>query len=146
MCGKYHYYCSLCLVSISELMQTPSQRHVIPLQGRPYEQDTVTGLLTIEFVFKDCGSSWAEGEVAVPGVHRTFEAVEGRDVINKKTVYSRQESCMADSRPGSRVAQMALKDIKINKAMRSGGSQPLKTTLLMHQVRTVSERISSYLF
>lgn len=120
-------------------MQTPSQRHVIPLQGRPYHQDTVTGLLTIEFVFKDCASSWAEGSGTVPGVHRTFEAVEGRDVVTKKTVYSRQES-QADGRPGSRVAQMALKDIKINKAMGSS-SQPLKTTLLMHQVRTVSRDI-----
>ena len=56
-----------------ELMHTPSQRHVIPLQGRPYEADTgVSGLLTIEFLFKDCGSSW-EGPDLVPGVHRTFE-------------------------------------------------------------------------
>ena len=96
----------------------------------------MTGLLTIEFVFKDCASSWTEGGGTVPGVHRTFEAVEGRDVVTKKTVYSRQES-LADGRPGSRVAQMALKDIKINKAM-GNSSQPLKTTLLMHQVRTVS--------
>ena len=36
-----------------ELMQTPSQRHVIPLQGRPYERDSgVAGLLTVEFLFK----------------------------------------------------------------------------------------------
>ena len=129
----------VCLVSVSELMQTPSQRHVIPLQGRPYEQDSVTGLLTIEFVFKDCGTSWKEGNGVVPGVHRAFEAVEGRDVVNKKTVYSRQESSIPHySRPGSRVAEMALKDIKINKTM-AGSSQPLKTTLLMHQVRSVSQ-------
>ena len=125
-----------------ELMQTPSQRHVIPLQGRPYEKDTgVSGLLTIEFLFKDCGTSW-EGNDLVPGVHRTFEAVEGRerDLLNKKTVYSRQESCGAPgSGSGSRLAEVALKDIKINKAMNSGGHQPLKTTLLLHQVRTVSE-------
>ena len=123
-----------------ELMQTPSQRHVIPLQGRPYEKDTgVSGLLTIEFLFKDCGTSW-EGNDLVPGVHRTFEAVEGRDVLNKKTVYSRQESCGGPgSGSGSRLAEVALKDIKINKAMSSGGHQPLKTTLLLHQVRTVSQ-------
>ena len=28
-----------CLVSVSELMITPSQRHVLPLQGRPGHQD-----------------------------------------------------------------------------------------------------------
>ena len=79
----------------------------------------------------------------MPGVHRTFEAVSGRDVVNKKTVYSRQESSVSDTRPGSRLAETALKDIKINKAM-AGGKQPLKTTLLLHQVRTVSSIL--YLF
>ena len=64
--------------------------------------------------------------------------VEGRDVLNKKTVYSRQESCGVPS-SGSRLAEVALKDIKINKAMTSGGQQPLKSTLLLHQVRTVSQ-------
>ena len=32
---------------------------------------------------------------------------------------------------------MALKDIMLNKSMNNGGSQPSKSTLLMHQVRTV---------
>ena len=32
----------LCTVSVSELMVTNSQRHVVPLQGRPYEEDQVT--------------------------------------------------------------------------------------------------------
>ena len=101
---------------MAELMQTPSQRHVIPLQGRPYEKDTgVSGLLTIEFLFKDCGTSWEEPDL-VPGVHRTFEAVEGRDVLNKKTVYSRQESGGGPgSGSGSRLAEVALKDIKIDR-------------------------------
>lgn len=74
-------------------MSTPSQRHVIPLQGRPYEEDQVSGLLTIEFVFKDSGlnkASWTNG--VMPGVHRTFETSENRDSsINKKTIYTRQE-------------------------------------------------------
>ena len=32
----------LCPVAVSELMVTASQRHVIPLQGRPYEEDQVS--------------------------------------------------------------------------------------------------------
>ena len=32
---------------------------------------------------------------------------------------------------------MALKDIMLNKSMNNGASQPSKSTLLMHQVRTV---------
>ena len=31
------------LVAVAELMVTASQRHVIPLQGRPYEEDQVRG-------------------------------------------------------------------------------------------------------
>jgi hypothetical protein len=35
--------CDVCVsVSVSELMVTASQRHVIPLQGRPYEEDQVS--------------------------------------------------------------------------------------------------------
>ena len=37
---------------------------------------------------------------------------------------------------GTRVAEMALKDIIQNKAMKSG-EEPSKSTLLMHQVRTM---------
>ena len=31
----------LAIVSVSELLATASQRHVVPLQGRPYEEDKV---------------------------------------------------------------------------------------------------------
>merc|ERR1719318_2182411 len=51
--GKSDAFMGLAIVSVSELMVTSSQRHVVPLQGRPYEEDQVTGLLTIEFLFKD---------------------------------------------------------------------------------------------
>ena len=93
-------------------MLTASQRHVLPLQGRPYQEDQVTGLLTIEFLFKDVGLSWEDKDL-LPGVYRytsvhteqgkaflysrSFEAKEnqnmaGKSVVNKKTVYSRQAS------------------------------------------------------
>jgi ribosomal protein L37AE/L43A len=51
--GKSDAFLGLAIVSVSELMVTNSQRHVVPLQGRPYEEDQVTGLLTVEFVLKD---------------------------------------------------------------------------------------------
>ena len=67
----------LAIVSVSELLATASQRHVVPLQGRPYEEDKVgpwsrnnhslillylfqvTGLLTVEFLFKDSPLSFS---------------------------------------------------------------------------------------
>jgi len=133
--GNPEKFLGLGIVSISELMSTPSQRHVIPLQGRPYENDQVSGLLTIEFIFKDSSPSWTAG--VLPGVHRTFEASENKDnSINKKTIYTRQESSVKGNVSGTRVAEMALKDIIQNKAMKSG-EEPSKSTLLMHQVRTM---------
>ena len=124
-------------------MSAPSQRHVIPLTGRPYQEaedrDLVTGMLTIEFVTKTQPSHLGTNGV-MPGVHRTFEALENRDsTINKKTVYTRQDSAMPGVASGLRVAEMALKDIVINKKMNGSGAQPSKSTLLMHQVRTVSD-------
>ena len=139
--GDTERFLGLGIVSVSELMTTPSQRHVIPLQGRPYEDDQVSGLLTIEFVLKDSSKGWTNG--VMPGVHRTFETSEVRDSsINKKTVYTRQDSAMPGVTSGLRVAEMALKDIVINKTMNGSSAQPSKSTLLMHQVRTVSEDIN----
>ena len=56
-------------MSVSELMVTASQRHVLPLQGRPYQEDQVSGLLTIEFLFKDVGLSWEDKDL-LPGVYQ----------------------------------------------------------------------------
>ena len=127
-------------------MSAPSQRHVIPLTGRPYQEaedrDTVSGLLTIEFVTKTQPSHSGTNGV-MPGVHRTFEASENRDSsVNKKTVYTRQDSALPGVASGLRVAEMALKDIVINKKMNGSSAQPSKSTLLLHQVRTVSGDIT----
>ena len=129
-------------------MSAPSQRHVIPLTGRPYQEaedrDTVSGILTIEFVTKTQPSHAGTNGV-MPGVHRTFEASENRDSsLNKRTVYTRQDSALPAVASGLRVAEMALKDIVINKKMNSSSAQPSKSTLLLHQVRTVSGDIILY--
>jgi len=193
--GKSDAFMGLGIVAVAELMVTASQRHVIPLQGRPYEEDQVTGLLTIEFLFKDGGLSFEEAET-VPGVHRTFEAASsqsymGGNVMNKKTVYSRKEpnvpevkaqngqtpgdpkrtpdgskrsaegtaggkapeglvECTKVTRKesylratrnpgqdllnGADVADMALRDIQINRS-RGSEQQPSKSTLTIHQVQ-----------
>ncbi|KAL7641563.1 UNVERIFIED_CONTAM: hypothetical protein RMT77_007436 [Armadillidium vulgare] len=46
-------FVGLGIVGIEELVATPSQRQIIPLQPRPYEKDEVTGSLTCEFLFLD---------------------------------------------------------------------------------------------
>ncbi|XP_057324078.1 uncharacterized protein LOC130666812 isoform X2 [Microplitis mediator] len=49
--NKSNRFLGLGIVGIEELLINPSQRQIIPLQARPYEQDEVTGTLTVEFVF-----------------------------------------------------------------------------------------------
>ncbi|XP_068240438.1 uncharacterized protein [Palaemon carinicauda] len=46
-------FLGLGIVGIEELVATPSQRQIIPLQCRPYEDDEVSGSLTVEFLFLD---------------------------------------------------------------------------------------------
>ncbi|CAB0036785.1 unnamed protein product [Trichogramma brassicae] len=48
---KGEKFLGLGIVGIEELLANPSQRQVIPLQARPYEEDEVSGKLTVEFLF-----------------------------------------------------------------------------------------------
>lgn len=41
-------FLGLGIVGMEELLMNPSQRQIIPLQSRPYENDSVTGTLTVE--------------------------------------------------------------------------------------------------
>lgn len=41
-------FLGLGIVGVEELLANPSQRQIIPLQGRPYEEDDITGTLTVE--------------------------------------------------------------------------------------------------
>ncbi|XP_012264813.2 uncharacterized protein LOC105691113 isoform X3 [Athalia rosae] len=49
--NKSQRFLGLGIVAVEELLMNPSQRQIIPLQARPYEQDEVTGTLTVEFLF-----------------------------------------------------------------------------------------------
>lgn len=44
-------FLGLGIVGVDELLMNPSQRQIIPLQARPYEEDEITGTLTVEFLF-----------------------------------------------------------------------------------------------
>ncbi|KAG7209895.1 hypothetical protein KM043_011496 [Ampulex compressa] len=49
--NKSQRFLGLGIVGVEELLANPSQRQIIPLQGRPYEEDDITGTLTVEFLF-----------------------------------------------------------------------------------------------
>jgi hypothetical protein len=41
-------FLGLGIVGMEELLMNPSQRQIIPLQARPYENDPISGTLTLE--------------------------------------------------------------------------------------------------
>ncbi|OAD60732.1 C2 domain-containing protein 2 [Eufriesea mexicana] len=49
--NKSQRFLGLGIVGIDELLANPSQRQIIPLQNRPYEEEDITGTLTVEFLF-----------------------------------------------------------------------------------------------
>ncbi|XP_025162922.1 uncharacterized protein LOC105190079 isoform X3 [Harpegnathos saltator] len=49
--NKSQKFLGLGIVGVEELLANPSQRQIIPLQARPYEEDDITGTLTVEFLF-----------------------------------------------------------------------------------------------
>ncbi|XP_033210287.1 uncharacterized protein LOC117168704 isoform X3 [Belonocnema kinseyi] len=49
--NKSNRFLGLGIVGIEELLANPSQRQIIPLQAKPYEEDEVTGSLIVEFLF-----------------------------------------------------------------------------------------------
>ncbi|XP_032685080.1 uncharacterized protein LOC116850659 isoform X2 [Odontomachus brunneus] len=49
--NKTQRFLGLGIVGVEELLANPSQRQIIPLQARPYEEEDITGTLTVEFLF-----------------------------------------------------------------------------------------------
>ncbi|XP_076241986.1 uncharacterized protein LOC143183984 isoform X5 [Calliopsis andreniformis] len=49
--NKSQRFLGLGIVGVDELLANPSQRQIIPLQNRPYEEEDITGTLTVEFLF-----------------------------------------------------------------------------------------------
>ena len=75
-------------MSVTELLATASQRHVVPLQGRPYEEDQVTGLLTVEFLFK-LGAGGAGQQGVGADTAPTSDALGGASHNHYKTVINK---------------------------------------------------------
>lgn len=46
--NKSQRFLGLGIVGVEEFLANPSQRQIIPLQARPYEEDDITGTLTVE--------------------------------------------------------------------------------------------------
>lgn len=82
--NKSDRFLGLGIVGVEELLANPSQRQIIPLQARPYEEDEVTGTLTVEVNYKAALSFVFSRCVEVSHACFRGHAIEQRSLINLK--------------------------------------------------------------
>ncbi|XP_042225688.1 uncharacterized protein LOC121868805 isoform X1 [Homarus americanus] len=125
-------FLGLGIVGIEELVATPSQRQIIPLQSRPYENDEVSGSLTVEFLFLDRAdlpehtlrssatsqSLTSKGDLITTTTTTYVKAPELQDVIVNG---------------GDGVAAVALRDIEEKKTVVANNAS--KSTMIIHASR-----------
>ncbi|CAG0879874.1 unnamed protein product [Cyprideis torosa] len=83
-------FLGLCIVSIEEILKTPSQRQIIPLQPRPYgsqEEEPVSGSLTVEFLFMEKGSVVSESAVKKAKTPQTSDEGRPRSSSQRRASY-----------------------------------------------------------
>ncbi|XP_071520419.1 uncharacterized protein [Panulirus ornatus] len=127
-------FLGLGIVGIEELVATPSQRQIIPLQSRPYENDEVSGSLTVEFLFLDRAdlpehtlrssatsqSLTSRGDIITTTTTTYVKAPDSQDVIVNG---------------GDGVAAAALRDIEEKKVVVANNAS--KSTMIIHASRKV---------
>ncbi|KAF0292053.1 Regulator of G-protein signaling 7 [Amphibalanus amphitrite] len=118
-------FLGLGIVGIEELLVNPSQRQIIPLLSRPYEQDPVSGSLTVEFLFVDeHGAPVEEGGLPHRVTHTSERLLHSGEILQTtRTTYTRPE----DVDDGNFVKSMALKDMDLK-----ARPNAKKSTLIIH--------------
>uniref|UniRef100_A0A8D9EYW3 C2 domain-containing protein 2 n=2 Tax=Cacopsylla melanoneura TaxID=428564 RepID=A0A8D9EYW3_9HEMI len=134
-------FLGLAIVSVEELLLNPSQRQVIALQARPYEQDPVSGTITVEFLFIE-GSEMPGKEQGKPyKLKETKRAVSpsGRVTTTTKTIYAKPGDYSNDHMTnGNGVAESALRDLRRNQQqqlLNNNNNVINKSTLTIHSVQ-----------
>ncbi|XP_065563245.1 C2 domain-containing protein 2-like [Artemia franciscana] len=77
-------FLGLGIVGIEELLMHPSQIQIIQLQARPYENDPVSGSLTVEFVFVDGNAPLVDRKL-----HAQQKTGPTGNVFTSKLIFSR---------------------------------------------------------
>ncbi|KAK4316805.1 hypothetical protein Pmani_012062 [Petrolisthes manimaculis] len=153
-------FLGLGIVGIEELVATPSQRQIIPLQSRPYENDNVSGSLTVEFLFLDRAevpehtvrtsatsqSVGPKGALVTTTTTTYVKAPEGVDDDDEET--TNVSPCPEDANVnpdiivngGDGVAAAALRDIEEKKVVVANNAS--KSTMIIHASRKeVTKRV-----
>ncbi|XP_069698126.1 phospholipid transfer protein C2CD2L isoform X4 [Periplaneta americana] len=132
--NKTNTFLGLGIVGVEELLINPSQRQVISLQSRPYEQDEVSGTLTVEFLFIEGADIPQLGDKPYK-LKETLKTVSpsGGVVTTTKTVFSKPGAVVQLTNGGDVVTDSALKELEARNKV--GPTQTSKSTLIIHSVQ-----------
>lgn len=129
--NEKNQFLGLALVSMQELLESPSTRQVLSLQPRPYQDDKINGTLTLEFIIQE--SIEANGKQSD---EKSYTATPNKSrTITSKTIYSNplDRDYMTNG-----VAEKALKDLE-SQNKNSSNMSPNKSTLIIHSVQKQSQ-------
>ncbi|CAH1389002.1 unnamed protein product [Nezara viridula] len=122
-------FLGLGIVSMDELYTNPSQRQIISLQSAPYHEEPVSGTLTVEFLLIEGADLPATGDKPFK-IKETLRSVSpsGQMVTKTRTTLTQPVDRLTNG--GDGITDLALKEIE-----RTRGSQPNKSTLIIHSVQ-----------
>nr|XP_045620378.1 uncharacterized protein LOC123771715 [Procambarus clarkii] len=125
-------FLGLGIVGIEELVATPSQRQIIPLQSRPYENDEVSGSLTVEFLFLD-RADLPEHTLRSSATSQSLTP-KGDLITTTTTTYVKApESQDVVVNGGDGIAAAVLRDIEGKKVVVANNAS--KSTMIIHASR-----------
>ncbi|XP_067003359.2 phospholipid transfer protein C2CD2L isoform X3 [Anabrus simplex] len=130
--NKTNRFLGLGIVGVEELLINPSQRQIISLQSRPYQEDEVSGTLTVEFLFIEGADIPLMGDKPYK-LKETLRTVSpsGGVITTTKTVFATPGEHLTNG--GEAVTDSALKELEMRN--RSGAGQANKSTLIIHSVQ-----------
>ncbi|XP_075213106.1 uncharacterized protein LOC142319565 isoform X4 [Lycorma delicatula] len=133
-----HKFLGLGIVGMDELLVNPSQRQTISLQSRPYQEDPVSGTLTVEFLFIEGAEIPVMGDKPYK-LKETLRSISpsGATITTTKTVFSKTDSERLTN--GGDITDSALREIERNKQI-GGPTQTSKSTLIIHSVQRQPQR------
>ncbi|XP_011266550.2 uncharacterized protein LOC105257550 isoform X5 [Camponotus floridanus] len=142
-------FLGLGIVGVEELLANPSQRQIIPLQARPYEEDDITGTLTVEFLFIEgaevpqIGTKPYKVKETIKPVSPTARSYSQTNVIGTNSLnYSNGNSTLIlyDSAAQSEGDYLTNGNV-VDAPYKSGQTNGNKGTLIVHSQRQLERQI-----
>lgn len=130
-------FLGLGIVSISELRRVPSQRQIISLQSRPLEYDSVSGSLTVEFLYMEgsqvpvMADSQTTTEFSPQSLQNRIVEKNSRVTSDGRVITTTTIKRSPTTENGGSLAEAALKELE----GRNRSPTATKSTLIIHSVQ-----------